>query len=449
MSTLRRWLLVTMIGLMLLGLPGAGFAQGATPVGGECVPNELDGTCLPIAPARDRVDRATPVFSNPTSIDNPLFPIGELESALLMGTVDDLPFRVEVTLLPITKTIEWNGQRVETLVSQYTAYLDGRIMEVALDWYAQADDGSVWYFGEDVFNYENGVVADTHGTWIAGQEGPAGMIMPGKPQVGDVYRPENLPGVVFEEVTVKDTGVTVDGPVGPVRDAIVVTELHADGTTEDKTFAPRYGEFLTSSGGDVEALALAVPRDGMASPLASELETLVAGAMVIGDDAMRGGWEQLAVTLASMNAAWSSYRATDVPHWLDAQMNDALAGLEAALAAVDPHRTRQAALDVQQAGLDLELRYLPVSQIDVARFDLWARQVAADAIAVDEPAMAGDVATMEWIWDRIAHLADDATVRDVEAHLAALREALEAGDVAGATSAAARLQELVPRIDPR
>jgi hypothetical protein len=170
---------------------------------------------------------------------------------------------------------------------------------------------------------------------------------------------------------------------------------------------------------------------------------------VIGDDAMRGGWEQLAVTLASMNAAWSSYRATDVPHWLDAQMNDALAGLEAALAAVDPHRTRQAALDVQQAGLDLELRYLPVSQIDVARFDLWARQVAADAIAVDEPAMAGDVATMEWIWDRIAHLADDATARDVEAHLAALREALEAGDVAGATSAAARLQELVPRIDPR
>jgi hypothetical protein len=30
------------------------------------------------------------------------------------------------------------------VLSQYLAYLDGRITEVALDRYAQADDGSVW-----------------------------------------------------------------------------------------------------------------------------------------------------------------------------------------------------------------------------------------------------------------------------------------------------------------
>ena len=50
---------------------------------------------------------------------------------------------------------------MRTLVSQYVAYLGGRIQEVALDFYAQADDGSVWYFGEDVYNYEKGAVADT------------------------------------------------------------------------------------------------------------------------------------------------------------------------------------------------------------------------------------------------------------------------------------------------
>ena len=49
------------------------------------------------------------------------------------------------------------GQMVETLVSQYVAYLGGRIHEVAYDLYAQADDGSVWYFGEDVFNFADGV----------------------------------------------------------------------------------------------------------------------------------------------------------------------------------------------------------------------------------------------------------------------------------------------------
>ena len=35
------------------------------------------------------------------------------------------------------------------------------------------------------------------------------MIMPADPQVGDVYRPENMPGFVFEEVVVTAVGVTV------------------------------------------------------------------------------------------------------------------------------------------------------------------------------------------------------------------------------------------------
>ena len=53
------------------------------------------------------------------------------------------------------------------------AYIDGRIEEVALDLYAQADDGSVWYLGEDVFDYSgtNGLVDGT----ARGPGSPAGM----------------------------------------------------------------------------------------------------------------------------------------------------------------------------------------------------------------------------------------------------------------------------------
>jgi hypothetical protein len=69
---------------------------------------------------------------------------------VLLGHVDGKPFRSETTLLHDTERIAWDGQVVETLVSQYVAYLDGRLEEVARDRYAQADDGSVWYFGEDV-----------------------------------------------------------------------------------------------------------------------------------------------------------------------------------------------------------------------------------------------------------------------------------------------------------
>ncbi|MEU6805673.1 hypothetical protein [Streptomyces neyagawaensis] len=67
--------------------------------------------------------------------------------------------------------------------------------------------------------------------------------MPAHPERGDVYRPENLPGIVFEEVRAKAVDQTVDGPYGKVEGAITVRELHMDGSTEDKIFAPGYGEF--------------------------------------------------------------------------------------------------------------------------------------------------------------------------------------------------------------
>jgi hypothetical protein len=82
------------------------------------------------------------------------------------------------------------------------------------------------------------VVADAHATWLAGKDGPPGMIMPANARTGQVYRPENIPGLVFEQVTVKCTCQRVPGPRGMVDGALVISELHMDGATEDKTFAP-------------------------------------------------------------------------------------------------------------------------------------------------------------------------------------------------------------------
>jgi hypothetical protein len=111
------------------------------------------------AASEDRVDLAAPTFSNPTQITNPLFPISQLRSAVLVGHVDGQPFRTETTLLPGSETVIWNSRPVQALVSQYVAYLAGRVQKVALDRYAQADDGSVWYFGEDGFDYEDGAIS--------------------------------------------------------------------------------------------------------------------------------------------------------------------------------------------------------------------------------------------------------------------------------------------------
>ena len=149
----------------------------------ECVKvvdesGEVGDACLPVSPDAQRVDLAKPTFGNPTSITNPLHPTSQVQQTIYGGHVDGKPFRTEVSLLPGVKPTVWQGKSVNTAIIQYVAYLDGRIHEVAIDWYAQADDGSVWYFGEDVFNYEDGKVADTKGTWAAGDTTPAAMIMP-------------------------------------------------------------------------------------------------------------------------------------------------------------------------------------------------------------------------------------------------------------------------------
>lgn len=399
---------------------------------------------LPLAPEQDRVDLTVPAFSDPANVTNPLFPISDLHSAVLLGTVDGGRFRAETTLLPETRVIEWpEGRIVEVLVSQYVAYLDGRIEEVALDYYAQADDGSVWYFGEDVFNYRDGVIVDTDGTWLAGKEGPAAMIMPADPQVGDVYRPENIPGLVFEEVRVKAVGRAVSGPHGPVAGAMIAEELHQDGTREDKTFAPGYGEFFTGSGGDVEAMAIAVPADRLAGPLPAELETLSAGADDIFDLVRVRDWTAASATARSVVGAWERLQADEVPARLAPQMGRALRGLAGAVGARDTAKASHTAIEVAQAALDLELRYRPLAEIDRARFELWTRQLLVDAAAEDAGGVRGDLATLEWIRDRFVHTLDRVDVTRIDARLVKLRASVGDDDLLGAAAETVRLRRAI------
>jgi hypothetical protein len=405
---------------------------------------------LPVAPESERVDVAAPTFSNPTEVTNPLFPISVLHSAILNGRVDDKPFHTETTLLPETRIIEWApGQTVETLVSQYAAFLDGRIEEVALDYYAQADDGSVWYFGEDVYNYnEDGVIADTDGTWLSGKEGPPAMIMPADPQVGDVNRPENIPGLVFEEVAVKSIGKTVDGPQGRTPGAMVGRELHDDGTYSDKVFAPGYGEFYSAHEGDVEALALAVPTDELGGPVAPELAALERGASEAFDAVRSRRWEAAASVTARLDAAWRRFQGAEVPPRLVKPMERGVAALDRAVGARDRASAGTAAIDVAQATVDLELRYLPPAQIDLARFELWARQVEVDANAGDLAGVSGDLATMEWVRDRFREIVDPADLTRVDKHLLTLRDAVVDEDMAAAGEEAAALRESLAGIAP-
>jgi hypothetical protein len=401
---------------------------------------------LSVAPESARVDTTAPTFSDPTNITNPLFPGSDQRSVLLLGRVDGQPFRTEVTLLPDTRIIEWRGQRVETLVSQYVAFLGGRIHEVAYDFYAQADDGSVWYFGEDVFNFAAGKIVDTHGTWIAGKDGPAAMIMPADPTMGDVYRPENIPGFVFEEVTVKSVGETLRGPLGTIDGGLVVEELHMDGATEDKTFAPGYGEFYTAGGGDVEALALAVPTDAAPGPTPAELETLSSGALGVFEAAGSGDWSEASAALEDMAGAWRSYKGREVPKMIGPRMTRALGSLADAVDARASTRARQAAIDAAQLSLDLQLRHKPPAEVDMARFDLWLAQLSLDAAVGDASAVTGDFFTLDYIRDRIVNALDGPRGTLVNSRLEELQGAVGDADFAAVIEAAGRLRGALARV---
>ncbi len=403
-----------------------------------------------LAPDSRRVDLALPTFSNPTTITNPLFPVSRQESVVLAGEVDGQPFRTEVTLLPGTRIIEWQGRSVPTLVSQYVAFLGGRLHEVAYDLYAQADDGSVWYFGEDVFNFADGAIVDTHGSWIAGRDGPAAMIMPGQPKVGDVYRPENIPGLVFEEVTVKAVGRTLEGPLGPVPGGLVIEEFHlADNATEEKTFGPEYGEFYTSDGHDVEALALAVPTDRLDPGVPADLAAVSDGALRAFAAVRSGDWATASAAARRTTASWARYRTGAVPTMIGRRVDRALSALAGAIDRRRAAPAGQAAIEAARWSLDLQLRYRPVVEVDLARFDLWCAQLLLDAAARNEANVNGDLFAIDYIRDRVGPAIEPVDLARLNEQLEVLNTAVRDADLAAVSDTARRLQDTITSIRPR
>jgi hypothetical protein len=268
-----------------------------------------------------------------------------------------------------------------------------------------------------------------------------------------VYRVENIPGVVFEEITVKSVGVTVDGPHGLVTGAMVGDQLHVDGSHSDKTFAPGYGEFATSRGGDLEAVSLAIPADTLSGPVPAELEALLTGAGSVYEAAWTEDWPTVSAALKTMSAAWGTYRGRGtVPKLLDVQMQRALAALagDAISPAVNDRNVAgacKAAIDVAHAGLDLKLRHRLPAEIDLARLELWARQLLVDAVSEDPgPTVMGDVVSLELIRDRIAHTLQSTDAQQLDSHLRELRAAAESEEFSNAAEAAKRFLALLERL---
>ena len=221
-----------------------------------------------------------------------------------------------------------------------------------------------------------------------------------------MYRSENAPGIAFEQVRVEKVDQHVAGPSGNISGAIEVTELHMDNTTEEKTFAPGYGEFSTGSpGGDLEAVSLATPTDRRQGPAPAEFGALSKAAdgvlaAVAGSDAERA--KQAAATL---DGAWgrARHRRSAASAVAD---EDRHRVVNSATAAEDWSAAQTAALRIAQNELDLRLLYEPVIDVDLARLRLWTRQLPIDVAADDAALVLADAAALERVWERTRHGVD-------------------------------------------
>jgi hypothetical protein len=204
-----------------------------------------------------------PVFSDPLAITNLYHPFvtGRVKTFEVQeGNADAM---VVDTYLPDIRIFDWSGTSVACHTLQEMEVEDGEIQEISRNFFAQADDGTVYYFGETVDNYENGVIVAHHGGWLVG--GPqAGdppetataldptVFMPAFPEVGDVFKPEDLFPFADESDEVLKVGKTVAVSAGQFAGCIKIEEsslLSED--TETKWYAPGVGVIQVKEQGSI------------------------------------------------------------------------------------------------------------------------------------------------------------------------------------------------------
>src|SRR5919199_4493398 len=106
-------------------------------------------------------------FSDSLNIDNKYFPLKPGTTFFYVGTKEGEPQSDQLIVTNRTKDVDGITARVV----RDNAYEKGKLVEFTDDWFAQDDDGNVWYMGEDTNEVENGKVVSTEGSWEAGVKG--------------------------------------------------------------------------------------------------------------------------------------------------------------------------------------------------------------------------------------------------------------------------------------
>lgn len=196
-------------------------------------------------------------FGNSTVIDNEWSPMQPGMQWVYEGeTLQDgesVPHRLEFTVTDLTKEIAG----VQTVVAWVVDISAEEIVESELAFYAQDDEGTLWYLGEYPEEYENGELVAAK-PWIAGIEyAKAGVKMVKEPQLDTpIYFQGWGPAVDWTDYgIVAQIGAETCVPVDCYKDVLVVDEssLGEPGAAQQKFYAQGVGNVRVEWTGEDES----------------------------------------------------------------------------------------------------------------------------------------------------------------------------------------------------
>jgi hypothetical protein len=146
-----------------------------------------------------------------------------------------------ITVLEQTRLVDGT----ETRIVEERESADGELVEVSRNFFAICEEtGDIFYFGEEVDDYEDGEIVSHEGAWEAGvDDARPGIIVPGNPEVGMKYYQEVAPGVAEDRAEIISLNEVVDTPAGRFNKVLKVEETNPlEGNEKEYKFhAPGVG----------------------------------------------------------------------------------------------------------------------------------------------------------------------------------------------------------------
>jgi hypothetical protein len=165
-------------------------------------------------------------------ITHPYFPLSQVRHAELASEDETVVLEVQ------EKTRQVAG--VECLVLAEKEYEDGELAEISYNYFAQDPEGNVYYFGEDVDDYQDGKIVSHGGAWLVGKNATEPCLyFPAKLEIGFRFMRENAPPEIHEYDMIAGFLAKKRVPSGELEDVLSVRESDVLGRWQEVKFYAR------------------------------------------------------------------------------------------------------------------------------------------------------------------------------------------------------------------